>query len=159
MGQRKVVQARDVKQGNVEIGRGFAVWSVERTALGGMLVEAESYVEGGLDACCGTFDIDDHAVGGGVGDCKTVGLREAGHRSVVGCSGTESAGELLDTEVLVEVGTLRIVDLLEETVELRVVTQGQRNGEAEMLFAGKMADQRGDAAGDRFGDLGCQGGS
>src|ERR1017187_9686073 len=68
VGKRKVVEAGDVQQRHIEIDRGLVVWRVERAALGGMLIDAEGHVERALNVCCRAFDIQDHAILGGVDD-------------------------------------------------------------------------------------------
>ncbi len=159
MRQREVIQAGDVQQRHIEIKRRLAVGSVEGAVLGGMLIDAESDVEGVLNVCRRAFDIDDHAIGGGVDHGQAIGLRETKHGGVVGFSGTKSAGELLDAEILVEAGTLRIVDLLQQIVEFGFIPRRQRDGQAQTLCAGKVADQGRDSAGDCLRDMGGQGGA
>ncbi len=119
-----------MQQGHVEIERRLAVWRVECAVLCGMLIEAKGQAESLLDACCWAFDIHHHAVGGGVDHGEAIGFREMEDGCIVRLGGAKSGGELSYAEVLAVAGTLRIVDLLEQSVEVRFIAQRQGDGQA-----------------------------
>lgn len=59
---RVVVQARNVPEGEGQVGCGLTVWRVEGAVLGGVLIALNLYVEGFLDGGDGASDDHVHAV-------------------------------------------------------------------------------------------------
>ena len=119
--EREVVKARDVPQRNRQIGRWLLVRSVEGALFRGVLIHAHVEVERSLDIRYRPRDIHEQPIGSGARHCQTIRLRETNHRVVILLRRSEPLGELLHAEELVVRGALRIVNLLQQFVEFRLV--------------------------------------
>src|SRR5581483_4330594 len=86
-------------------------------------------MKGFLDVLGGAFDINKKAGGEGCRNSQAVGFGKIGYLLIVLLGRSKQGGELLGSEVLAIVRTLRIVDLLEQRRERIGVTQGQADSQ------------------------------
>lgn len=143
MGDGVVVESSDVPELEGKIDSGLAVRSEEAAVLRGMLVGAHRDVEGLLDGGDGSGDVEVEAIGRGGYDGEAVLVREIDDGVVVVLGGAEFSGELIDGEEMAPGGTVRVVEIGEEVVELLLVAQWERDDEAEGLAGWQLSERFG----------------
>jgi hypothetical protein len=97
-------------------------------------------MEGALNVSSRALDVYHHPVRALAYDCKSMGFSETDHGRIVLFCRTKFVGKLLHTQEVVVVGTARVVEVLEQTVKLVLVSQWQRKGETDSLLGWKVTD-------------------
>ena len=72
---------------------------------------------------------------------QAVGFREIDHGVVILLAGAEARGEFLDGKEMLVEGAGRIVELLQEIIQLCLIAQRQNNVDAHRLRCGKPLDE------------------
>ncbi len=140
--QSVVVQPAYLQNRRRQIQRRFRVRCVEGARFGRMLVNPQGHLEGFRNVAGRAGHIQHHAVGMREGDGQAIGLGEIHERLIILFRRPEPLGKLLGREVVTVVGAGRVVDLLEQAVEFRLVAQRQADSQVQTLRAWKIAHRR-----------------
>src|ERR1035438_7738901 len=100
-----------------------------------MLIESDVHIEGLLDVCCRSANVNYQAIDSCAHDLEAVRVGESNYGVVVLLGGPEPLSEFPDGEPIAVSGVLWIVDGLQEVIQLRLVTQRQHNSDTHLLCA------------------------
>jgi hypothetical protein len=90
-------------------------------------------VEGALDSAHGACHLDIHRISRAAGHREAVRLRKLKDSIEIFLAGAEAFGELCRRDVLTITGAGRVIDILQEIQQLRMMTEGQNDIEAHGL--------------------------
>ena len=102
-----------------------------------MLVNPHRHMESSLDIRDSAFNIENHAIGMRCRHGKPVGLCERDDGLVILFRRAEQLSELLRCQIVTEIGAGRVVNLLDESFEARLITRWQPDGQIQMLCGRK----------------------
>ena len=143
-----VVQAGNMRHGNAQIERRFAIRRIKDAVLSGMLVVPHPHIECLLDLRNRAADGHNHPICGRAGDGKSIGLGKIDYSLVVLCSGAELLSELINAEEMAVIGAGWIVEPAQQAGQFALVAQRQHDGEIQLLRLRQRARQRRLSAGD-----------
>ncbi len=128
-----------MKKGHIQFHDRLALWGVESSRLRRMLKYTQGGMKRGLDAGSRALNIQNHPVITSANYLESVGLGKAHNLGVVILGRTKSFRKLCNAQVTVIAGTLRVIQIFQQTVQLVLISSGQRNCQADALLGRKMA--------------------